>query len=65
MREKERLMSRKITYGFICVLGLIFLFFIGFSYGEYEEKKQQLYKNSPAAANIIEYRKRSRYVKGQ
>ena len=30
-----------------------------------EEKKQQLYKNSPAAANIIEYRKRSRYVKGQ
>ena len=28
-------------------------------------KKQQLYKNSPAAANIIEYRKRSRYVKGQ
>ena len=32
-------MSRKITYGFICVLGLIFLFFIGFSYGEYEEKK--------------------------
>ena len=34
-------------------------------HGTKEEKKQQLYKNSPAAANIIEYRKRSRYVKGQ
>ena len=33
-------MRKKIIYGFISVLGLVFLFFIGFKYGEYEEKKQ-------------------------
>lgn len=33
-------MRKKIIYGCISVLGLVFLFFIGFRYGEYEEKKQ-------------------------